>query len=127
MAQDTFGSIQSFSANGQTFDVPADVDASYIPARYKTEALASTGRNIKKRTRIVQEVKNLIVFANLDELANLQILAEQVPDFTMNLKLNDGSVIRTSGWFDFEEYGTMEGKAKITPFPRTNWSISVTP
>ena len=63
----------------------------------------------------------------MDQFNPSRILAEQVPDFTMNLKLNDGSVIRTSGWFDFEEYGTMEGKAKITPFPRTNWSISVTP
>ena len=127
MAQNTAGSIQSVALNGQTFDVPADVDAQFVPSRYKTEALASTGRNIFKKTRIVAEVKGLVVFANLDELANLQTLAEQIPDFTVAIKLIDGSVWRTSGTFDFEEWGSMEMKAKITILPRTAWSIAVTP
>ena len=127
MAQNNPGSIQSVSLNGQAFDVPADVDAEFLPARVKNEALASTGRSMKKSTRIVPEVKNLIVFANLDEVANIKTLVEQIPDYTMNVKLYDGSVWRASGWADLESWSSMEAKAKISLFPRTDWSIAVTP
>lgn len=127
MAKDVGGSIQSVNLNSQSFDVPGDVDAQFIASRYKSEALASTGRNIRKMTRQVAEIKNLVVFANGDELVIMKNAAEALADISMNVKLVDGTVWRTSGWFDFEEWGNTDLRVKLSLQPRTDWEKAVAP
>jgi len=127
MAKDIGGSPQSVTLSGVTYDVPADVDLDFVRSKYKKEGVASTGRNMIKATRQVEEIKSVVVFANADEQAQLQALGESITDFTMAVKLIDGSVFRTTGQIDFEGWNSAELKAKMTLIPRTSWTPFVSP
>ena len=109
MAKDLSGSIGKAVIDGVTFDVFADVDISLQLSRFKSEAVATSGRVMQKRTKIVQELKNLKL--------------EGIVDITLAITLNSGGVVRSSGFMDFEDWSTTDMKASVSFFPRTKWEI----
>ena len=123
MAKDLSGSIGKAVIDGVTFDVFSDVDISLQLSRFKSEAVATSGRVMQKRTKIVQELKNLKLVCNEDEAVTLQNKAEGIVDVTLAITLNSGGVVRSAGFLDFEDWSTMDMKASVTFFPRTKWEI----
>jgi len=127
MARDLPGSLLKVTINGVSYDVLADTNLDVVPPRFKNEALATSGRNLRKQTRQVQEVKSVVIACNADERAQLITVAENTVDVTLAYTTAAGDVFRASGWIDFEKWETLEHKASLTLFPRDKWEAFVNP
>ena len=127
MAQDVSGSIVKVTINGTTYDVVADMNLDQVPTRFKNEAKASSGRNMRVMTRQVEEAKSVQILCNATERTNLKAVAEQLGDTTLAYTTADTSVYRASGWIDFEKWESKESTATLTLFPRDKWEIFAAP
>jgi hypothetical protein len=127
MARDLPGSIVKVTINGTSYDAIADTNLDVTPPRIKNEGIATSGRNMRKQTRQVQEVKSVVIACNADERAALITVAENTTDVTLAYTTAAGDVWRASGWIDFEKWETLEHKATLTLFPRDKWEAFVNP
>ena len=116
------GSIIKCVIDGVTYNVPVDANFEFTLARFKNEAVPTSGVNLRKMTRQAQEVKAALM-CNTDEAMTLKTLSETNKDITMAVTLASGDVFRTSGWFDFEKYESESMKATITMCPRDKWEL----
>jgi hypothetical protein len=121
MARDDSGSIKSVVLNGVPFDALADADLGVTPSRYKNESVATSGRNIRKRTRQTMDVKSVTIVANGDERTALQSYADNEVDITLAYTTAAGDTYRATGWIDFESWNNQDNKATVTLFPRQGW------
>lgn len=121
MARDTSGSIKSVNLNGVNFDAIADADFGVTPSRFKNESIATSGRNVRKKTRQTQDVKSVTLECNGDERVMLQSFAENDIDITLAYTTAAGDTFRAQGWIDFETWNNQDNKATITMFPRQQW------
>ena len=125
MAGDLPGSIIKVTINGQSYDAISDTNLDVTPPRFKNEAVATSGRNLRKQTRQVQDVKSVVIACNADERGTLITVAENTRDVTLAYTTAAGDVWRAPGWIDFEKWETMEHKASLTMFPRDKWEAFV--
>lgn len=127
MARDLPGSIIKVTIAGVSYDAISDTNLDVTPVRIKNEAIATSGRNLRKQTRQVEEVKSVVIACNADERSALKTLAENTTDTTLAYTTAAGDVYRASGWIDFEKWESMEFKATLTMFPRDKWEAFVNP
>jgi len=121
MARDTSGSIIRVSINGVSYDALSDADFGVTPSRWKNEAVATSGRAIRKRTRQVEDVKSVTIACNGDERVALKSYAENQIDVTLSYTTAAGDTYRAQGWIDFETWNNQDNKATLTMFPRQTW------
>jgi hypothetical protein len=121
MARDTSGSIKSVVINGVSYDALADADFGVTPSRYKNESIATSGRNIRKRTRQTEDVKSVTIACNGDERTAWKSYAENDIDITLAYTTAAGDTYRATGWVDFETWNNQDNKASVTLFPRQGW------
>ena len=123
---DTSGSIRKVTLDGITFDVPADANFKETPSQYETDAIPTSGRNIKKMTKRVRVVDGVSIICNGAERELLKDLAEGHKDIPMSYETAGGDVYRATGWIEFESRETEELKATVKMFPRNNrWEAFV--
>lgn len=121
MARDLSGSIIKVTVNGTGYDAVTDTNLDVVATRFKNESIATSGRNIRKQTRQVEEVKSVVIACNADERNTLKALAENQVDVTLAYTTAAGDVYRTNGWIDFEKWESMDLKGTIAMFPRDKW------
>jgi len=120
---DDSGSIIQVSIDGVSYDVFADADFDITPPLYKNEGVATSGRNIIKRTKQVQEVKSVALACNGKERDQLTQIAESGTDRTLAYKTAAGDSYKATGKIDFEKWNNQESKATISMIPRTKWTF----
>ena len=116
------GTVRKVVLNCRTFDVPLDVDVTFNYSQYTIEGVATTGRTLQKRTKRVQTLEGLVIACSAAEMVDLAEMADSLPDKTFSIELADGSVFKTSGQINFENYTSAEGKANIQLIPTYAWT-----
>lgn len=121
MGKDLTGSIKKVTLDGVTFDAAADADFSQVRGQYTNEAVATSGRNMRKMQKRVETAEGVDLITNGAEFDQLKGLSERTTDFPMSYTTAAGDVYRATGWIDLEKRQTMEGKTAIKMFPRGTW------
>lgn len=114
------GSIRKVTLNGITFDAMADANFSEIGSQFENEAVPTSGRNLRKMTRRAKNVESVVLACDGSEREIISNLADQVDDFPMSYETASGDVYRATGWIEFENRETEEGRATIQMHPRNN-------
>lgn len=118
---DVSGTIRKVVLDGVTYDAMGDANISEIGGAYENEGVPTSGRNIKKMTRRVENRENVVLACNGAERALLKELSERLTDFTMSYMTAGGDVYRATGWIEFENRETEENRATIQLHPRGTW------
>lgn len=100
---DDSGSIIQVSIDGVSYDVFADADFDITPPLYKNEGIATSGRNIIKRSRQVQDVKSVALACNGKERDQLPRIAEDGKDRTLAYKTAAGDSYKATRKDRFRE------------------------
>ncbi len=116
------GSIRKVVIDGITFDVPLDADITFNASQYTIEGVATSGDNMTKRTKRVQTIEGLTIATSAAEMITLRDKADSLADKTLSIELADGSVFKSSGQINFENYTSQDGKTAIQLIPRKAWT-----
>lgn len=116
------GSIRKVVIDGITFDVTLDADITFNYSQYTIEGQATSGENMTKRTKRVQTIEGLVIACTAAEMVTLAGKADSLADKTLSIELADGSVFKSAGQINFENYTSQDGKANIQLIPRRAWT-----
>ena len=119
----TTGSLQKVMVGGITFNATADGDVTETLSNVTNEAIATSGENMRKMTRRTAVREGVTITCEPSEADILRGLAESLEDIPISYTAADGSVWRTSGWIEFENRTTADGKATCKFFPRVQWEL----
>jgi hypothetical protein len=111
------GTVRKVVINGVTYDVPADANITFNRASFEKEGIATSGKTMTKMTRRVPTMESVTLITTPDEMEELNDVAESIADATVSVELADGSVYKTSGQINYENYESEEGKSTITIIP----------
>lgn len=121
MGKDITGSLRKVTLDGVTYDASADADAPQVRGQYDVEAHATSGRNMMKMTRRVEEVDSIDLITNEAEFEALKTLSEKTDDFPMSYTTASGAVYRATGRINLGKRQTSDGKTPVKLLPRQNW------
>ena len=119
---DTCGTIRALRIDGVPYDVIFDTDITETQTKWLVEPISTSGRNMKKMTARAEAREGVVIACNPAEAAILKPLAESSRDnIPLSYTLADGSVYTCEGYFEFENRTTMENRATLKLFNRTEW------
>jgi len=111
------GTIRRITINGATYDVPADINITFNRSSFETEGVATSGRTMFKMTRRVPTMESVVLMTTPAEAEALRAIAESLADATIAVELADGTIYRTTGKINYENWETEENKSAITIIP----------
>jgi len=111
------GTIEKFTLNGVTYDVPADINITFNRSSFEIEGVATSGRTMFKMTRRVPTMEGIVLITDASEAEALKDVAESLADATIAVTLVDGTVYRTTGKINYESWETEENRSTITVIP----------
>ena len=77
-AQDIVGTMRKLTLDGVTYDVFSDSNFSEAVGKYKTESIATSGRQLFKLTKQAPIVKSVTIAANQIERDRLKSLVDNI-------------------------------------------------
>lgn len=116
------GTPRKVVIDGITCDVPQDVNVSFVPTKWKNEAIPTSGRTLTKRTKQIR-TKELVVVASPSELEVLAGKADSLASKTFSLEYADGTVYRGAGQMNIDKWESEEGKATVMLIPDNDWTV----
>lgn len=122
---DVTGTIRKVTLDGVTFDVFADTNIKEVGGKYENSAIATSGRNMHKMVKRVEEREGITLAANGAERELLKEMSERNTDFSMSYETAGGDIYQATGWIEFESRETEENKAAIKMMPRNDWSVKL--
>ena len=111
------GTIRKVVIDGVTYDVPADINITFNRSSFETEGTPTSGKTMIKKTRRVPTIESLTLMTTPAEMETLNDVAEGLTDVTFSVELADGTVYKSAGQINFENYESEEGKSTITFIP----------
>ena len=111
------GTIEKFTLNGVTYDVPADINITFNRSSFEIEGVPTSGRTMFKMTRRVPTMEGIVLITDASEAEALKNVAESLADATIAVTLVDGTVYRTTGKINYESWETEENRSTITVIP----------
>lgn len=111
------GTIRKIVINGVTYDVPNDINITFNRSSFETEGTATSGKTMIKKTRRVPTLESVVLMTTPAEMEELNSVAEGLADATFSVELADGTVYKSTGQINYENYETEEGKSTITFIP----------
>ena len=111
------GTIEKFTVNGVTYDVPADINITFNRSSFEIEGVPTSGRTMFKMTRRVPTMEGIVLITDAEEAEALKDVAESLADATIAVTLIDGTVYRTTGKINYESWETEENRSTITVIP----------
>jgi hypothetical protein len=102
---------------GVTYDVAADSNFTFNRSEFEKEGVATSGKTMIKMTRRVPTIESVTLITTLEEVEALKNVADSIADTTISVEFADGSVYKTTGQINFENYETEEGKSTFTIIP----------
>lgn len=115
------GTLRKVLLNGDSFDIPPDVDVSEMGGPFEVEMLPSTGKNMKKMTRRTETRENVVLFVDAAQRDVLRALSAQVETFPMSYQTADGTIYRCTGAIEFPARTTADNRATINMLPEGIW------
>lgn len=122
---DVTGTIRKVTLDGVTFDVFADTNINEVGGKYESSAIATSGRNMHKMIKRVEERTGITLATNGAERDVLKELSERNTDFSMSYETAGGDIYQATGWIEFESRETEENKSSIKMMPRNDWSVKL--
>lgn len=119
---DVFGTIRKVTLDGPSYDVPADVDVTETGSGFENSLIATSGRNFLKQVKRAEIREGVVLLLNDQEMDVLTALAEQQTPFPMSYQTAGGSTKRATGWIEFTNRTTAEGRATLILLPQGKWS-----
>jgi hypothetical protein len=111
------GTIRSLTIDGVTYDVPADINITFNISSFEIEGIATTGRTMFKMTKRVPTQEGIVLMTSPADADNLKEKSESLADKTFSVELADGSIFKTSGKFNYENWETEENRSTIVIIP----------
>lgn len=111
------GTIKAITYDGVTYDVPADINITFNRNSFTKEGIATSGKTLIKTTRKVPTQEGVIHIITPAELEQLNALAERITSFPISVELADGSIYKTTGQINLDNYETEDGKANVMIIP----------
>lgn len=121
----TTGTIRKITIKGVTYDAKADINITKL-SRYEKEVIPTTGQSIVKFTLRSPNMEGITLGVTPEENRRLEELAAEKRPYPMSVELADGSVYRTNGTINHENYESEEGTASIQAFPdsaNAGWTL----
>lgn len=119
---DVTGTLRNVTLDGISFDVFADTDVKEVGGKYENSAIATSGRNMHKMVKRVEEREGVDLATNGAERGVLKELSERNVDFGMSYTTASGDTYFATGWIEFDSRQTAENKSTIKMMPRNDWS-----
>jgi hypothetical protein len=111
------GTLKKVVLDGESYDVPADINITFKRSNKEKEGIATSGKTMIKITLTAPTIESLGFVVTPAELERLNILADRVTSFPISIELADGSVYKTTGQIMMENYESEEGKASCKIIP----------
>lgn len=121
MAKDIVGALRKVTLDGTTFDVFPDSNVTEVGSQWENQPLPTSGRTLRKMTKRSENREGVVLACNGVERDILKELSERQSDYTMSYETASGDVYRCTGWIEFENRETEEGRASIQMHPRKTW------
>lgn len=118
----TVGSIRKFTVEGISFDIAADANISRKPTRYETSMVATSGKSMPKKVRIVPAAEGIVLVINTEEELALKSFSESLTPLKISYENAKGDVFRCEGSLEIEAVESEEGKANCTALPVDDWT-----
>ena len=111
------GSIKRVTVDGLSFDVMADSNFTQNNSKFDNEGVATSGKNLQKKTARVQMIESVSIATDEDEDRQLQLLADTNDEYPLSYETAAGRVYRATGFIKYENRETETGTTKIQLIP----------
>lgn len=122
---DTVGSVKSVTIEGQSFNVAADVNATFTPTSHEKSKLATSGKAMTKSVKRVQLLEGLVLLINGSDLEALKFYVEADSDKQVIVTLASEDSYQALAEINLEGYETEEGRATISVHPSEEWTAFI--
>jgi hypothetical protein len=117
------GSVRKVLLNGLSLNAAGDGNPARQPTQ-ENEGIRHSGGVAKKVTLMTGAVEALKIIATDAEYEILQGLSEQTANFPMSYEKADGTVLRSNGFINLDNYEAEENSVEITMTPETGrWEV----
>lgn len=117
------GSIRKVTVDGITYNAAADINAAKTPTNLK-EAVPHSGGNMIKITKQHGNVESLTLLATPTEYETLEGTRDNLVAVPLSYELADGSVYRSQGHINLDNYESEENRVDVTMIPETGlWDV----
>ena len=111
------GTLNAVNINGVSYDVPNDINVTILYSDFELEAIATSGETMFKYTRRSQNIEGVTLMTPPGKADTLRDVANGKTDVTMSLELADGTVLRSTGRVNYENWETEENRSSLMLMP----------
>lgn len=122
MPKDVTGSIRKFTVEGISFRVMADSNFSRRPINVENTMIATSGKAMQKKTRMVPALEGVVLAVNAEEMESLKSFAEGLEPIKVTYQTAAGDEYRCTGQINIEAHESEEGRATVTVAPQDDWT-----
>lgn len=122
-AKDIVGTPHGVSLDGQGFKTPADADFGEKHSNIETEAIATSGNQFFKMTKVSPDRESVNLIVNADELVVLKALAQRIDPFPMSYENASGDiyVATDGGKINMDTRSNATGIVTVKLMPVNDW------
>jgi hypothetical protein len=111
------GTIESVNIFGNTYNVMAEADATFMGGTKEVTPIAHTGGSTPKRVRRTESVTGLILHVNEDENDQLKAANDSAEIGTLSIETADGRRYRAQGFISHNGWTNQENAATVDLHP----------
>jgi hypothetical protein len=119
---DNVGTPRKVVIDGVSYDCMMDMNITFNYSKYEIEAQPTTGKTLFKRTKRNENMESIALAVNPTELEEIRSKSNSLADKTFSVELADGSIYKSTGQINFENYETETGKATMQFLPNGEWT-----
>jgi hypothetical protein len=123
MAKDVTGSIRKFTVEGISYRVAADANVKRRPINVENTMIATSGKAMQQKKRMVPQAEGLDLILNADEAESLKSFAEGLDLVKVSYETAAGDVYRCTGQINLDGHESETGKASVTVQPVEDWTM----
>jgi len=111
------GTLRKMVIGGVTYDVAADTNITFNRSEFEKEGIPTSGKTMIKMTRRVPTMESVTLITTTAEVEALKSVSDSIADTTISAEFADGSIYKTTGQINFENYESEEGKSTLMIIP----------
>jgi len=122
MAKDVTGSLRKFTVEGISYRVAADANVTRKASNVENEMVATSGKSMQKKTRVVPSAEGFDLICNSEETETLKVFAEGLDLVKVTYTTAAGDQYRCTGQISIEGHESETGKVTVTVLPEEDWT-----
>lgn len=121
-AKNVVGTIRQVKIDDVTYNVPMDVNVTHIFTKYENDSVPTSGKSMRKMTRVSPNIEGLVVIVNADEQSTLKSVNDALDLVALSVTTAAGDTYRSPGWVNVENRESEEGRATLKLMPEDDWA-----